>query len=210
MRIWRAGSRRLQKHSPNQQLRQADQHLLQIADAQLAEAARLAGAHLHCHAGCAVCCFGPFLITGIDVWRLRLGLEEAPTALAVAIRQRAAAVAAIFEADPLFPLLHEDDDAQQRFIQQHQGVACPALDPDSGHCQLYAHRPLACRTYGPPTVLDGAALPPCPLCFKGATAADVEAARVTIDPGAAAEALLLAANAAEIASDSTLIALALR
>jgi uncharacterized protein len=27
-------------------------------------------------------------------------------------------------------------------------IVCPLLDPDAGACLVYAHRPIACRTYG--------------------------------------------------------------
>lgn len=27
-------------------------------------------------------------------------------------------------------------------------IVCPMLDPEEGVCQVYAHRPVACRTYG--------------------------------------------------------------
>ena len=54
----------------------ADARLVQIVDRTMDEATRLAGAHLACHKGCAVCCFGPFPITMADALRLQRGLQE--------------------------------------------------------------------------------------------------------------------------------------
>jgi len=54
----------------------SDFELVQIVDAALAEAARLAGPWLACRPGCAECCIGPFAITPLDAQRLRAGLAE--------------------------------------------------------------------------------------------------------------------------------------
>jgi Fe-S-cluster containining protein len=191
-------------------MRTANQQLLQIVDAQLAEAVRRSGSHLTCHAGCAICCIGPFLVTPIDAWRLKEGLAAAPPALAAAIAERAAVASRQFAADPQYPQITLDEQALADFTQRHQNVPCPVLDPDSGVCQLYEFRPMACRTYGPPIVLDEEPLPPCPLNFTQASPEDVEAARVTIDPGLAATALVQEALSAGLPTERLLIALALR
>ena len=49
-------------------------------------------------------------------------------------------------------------------------------------CELYAHRPLSCRTYGPPVTFGGENLPPCRLCFTEAGPATIEECRVKPDP----------------------------
>lgn len=188
----------------------ANQQLLQIVDAQLAEAPRRSGAHLTCHAGCAICCIGPFLVTPIDAWRLNEGLAAAPRELAAAIRERAAVAAGQFTADPQYPQITRDQQAMADFTQRHQNLPCPVLDPDSGVCQLYEFRPMACRTYGPPIVLDWEPLPPCPLNFTQASDEEIESARVSVDPGEAAAALLQAAAASGLPTEPLLIALALR
>ena len=54
----------------------ADAALIQIVNAALAEAARLAGLWLLCRPGCAQCCLGEFPITQLDAARLRRGLAE--------------------------------------------------------------------------------------------------------------------------------------
>lgn len=188
----------------------ANQQLLQIVDAQLAEAVRLSGSHLTCHAGCAICCIGPFLITPLDAWRLNEGLASAPEPLASAIRQRAAAAAQLFESDPYLPQIAHAEPAMAAFTQRHQNVPCPVLDPNSGVCQLYESRPMACRTYGPPIVLEGEPLPPCPLNFTQASPEEIEAARVAIEPGEASEKMIRALVDAGLPTEPLLIALALR
>ena len=184
--------------------------LIQIADAAMAEAARRSGEHLACHPGCAVCCFGPFPITQLDAIRLRYGLAllaEADPQCADELRLRAQAAASKLSQD--FPgdlstgtvCLTHDEVAD--FAAQHADLACPALSPDSGACLLYEHRPIACRTYGPPLTIDGEDIPPCPLCFKHAEEAEIESARVLLN---------LADCKAEIEGEDsrTLIAFALR
>ena len=59
-----------------------------------------------------------------------------------------------------------------------QRVTC---NPETGACVVYAWRPICCRTYGPSVRIGGDDLPPCPLCFKGASSEAIEAARRTID-----------------------------
>ena len=46
---------------------------------------------------------------------------------------------------------------------------CPALDPETGTCDLYASRPITCRCFGPPVRCDSGALGICELCFDGAS-----------------------------------------
>ena len=59
---------------------------------------------------------------------------------------------------------------------------CPALDPESGTCDLYAHRPMTCRVFGPPIRSEGG-LGVCELCFHGATADEIAACEMQVDPG---------------------------
>jgi Fe-S-cluster containining protein len=188
----------------------ADQLLLRVVDSALADAARLAGDRLACRPGCNVCCIGPFPITQLDAQRLRRGLAEIAPATATRIRQRARR--AVETLTPGFPgdapsgILTDDEDEEWRFCDLHKDLPCPALDPDSGTCDLYEWRPIACRTYGPPVRLEGEDLPPCPLCFQGALAAEVDRCRVTVDPDGVQDAVLAASDAPD---GRTLIAFAL-
>ncbi|MGE5644953.1 MAG: YkgJ family cysteine cluster protein [Acidobacteriota bacterium] len=140
-----------------------DAGLVRIVDAAMAEAARKAGAWLVCRPGCNACCIGPFEITALDAGRLRRGLAELDAAnpeRAERVRQRAEARLAKFE----------DDDP------------CPALDPASGLCDLYAARPITCRTFGPPVHCDSGGVGVCELCFEGATDDEIAACEVEVDP----------------------------
>ena len=62
----------------------------------------------------------------------------------------------------------------------------------TGTCDLYAARPLTCRTFGPPVRCQSGALAICELCFDGATEEEIEASIVdldveSLDPTAATE-----------------------
>ncbi len=195
-------------------LPRADRRLLQVVDQALAEAGRLAataeGSRLACRPGCTECCHGPFPINRLDARRLRAGLGE----LAARDPQRAGAVRerALDQLPRLregFPgnfatgLLAEDEEAAEPFFSRHRGLPCPVLDPQNGCCELYAHRPLTCRTFGPPVRIGEAPLPPCRLCFQGASPETVEACRVEPDPHGLEDRIL-----ARLGDEETLIAFA--
>jgi len=167
----------------------SDQALIQIVDAALAEAARLAGPWLACRPGCTQCCIGPFPITPLDVRRLREGLAELESrdpGRAARVRERARDSAARltrdYPGDTLARVLDEDEAGENE--------ACPALDPGSGMCDLYAARPITCRRFGPPVRFKDEALAVCELCFHGASDAEIAACEVEIDPENLESALL--------------------
>lgn len=155
-----------------------DAQLIQIVDAALAEAARKAGPWLACRPGCAECCIGPFGITSLDGARLRRGLSAIDPALAARILDRARRSVARLERDypgaTLARVLEEDEAGESEL--------CPALDPETLTCDLYAWRPIPCRTFGPPVRFGGESLAVCELCFDGATPDQVAACEVEIDP----------------------------
>jgi Fe-S-cluster containining protein len=163
-------------------------HVLPLGDARLVaavDAARRAGGRLACRIGCTECCVGPFPITVLDAVRLAAGLEALDPARAAALRERARraadAMAGAFPGDAASGILSDDEAARDAFLAAHAALPCPALDPETGACELYAHRPLSCRTFGPPMRIEGEDLPPCRLCFVGASADEVEAARGRLD-----------------------------
>jgi Fe-S-cluster containining protein len=138
-------------------LAEADRALLEALDVDFERARRRAGAWLACRPGCSDCCFGPFPITPLDTWRLRRGLErlraEDPSrADRVEERARRAALAMTsgYPGDPSTGRLDANEATLDRFFSAHRELACPALDPRTGCCELHAARPVACRTYGPP------------------------------------------------------------
>jgi Fe-S-cluster containining protein len=134
--------------------------LIQIVDAAMAEAVRKSGDWIACKPGCMECCIGPFAISMLDAARLRDGLAQlalVDPSRAEAVRRRAAQ--------------HDDEDEE---------ASCPALDPDSGTCDLYASRPLTCRMFGP-AVRSGGAVGACELCYQGASDEEIAACSVTLD-----------------------------
>jgi Fe-S-cluster containining protein len=157
----------------------SDQQLIQIVDAALAEAARKAGAWLACRPGCAECCIGPFAISTLDAARLRRGLDElarVDAERAAQVRRRAKESAERLRRE--FP-----DDTLRRVIEEDEAgedELCPALDPETRTCDLYAHRPITCRTFGPPVRFAEQSLAVCELCFEGATPEDVAACEVDL------------------------------
>ncbi len=167
----------------------ADRRLLRVVDGALAEGARIAGTQLACRLGCTECCVGPFPITQLDARRLREGLEELrerePERAAAIVRRAGASVRALrrgFPGDAATGRLDEDEAARERFFERLVTRPCPALDTATGACELFASRPLTCRSYGPPLREGQDDLPPCRLCFVGASARTIERSRVVIDP----------------------------
>ena len=159
-----------------------DEALIQIVDAALAEAARKSGAWLVCRPGCTECCLGPFPITQLDARRLREGLAELESRdrqRAARVRERARqAVARIrpdFPGDAATGVLGEDEEAEEQFAALADDQPCPALDPATGTCDLYAARPITCRIFGPPVRCGSEAVGVCELCFQGASDEEIAA-----------------------------------
>jgi Fe-S-cluster containining protein len=195
--------------------RRADRILLAEVDRGISEAYRRAGDRMVCRPGCSDCCIGLFTINALDVRRLRVGLrrlERRDLATASAIRARARAVVEKIRAD--FPEEEVTCAVQEQKIDQlverFGDVPCPALNPVSRICELYAYRPMSCRTYGPPVQIGDEKLAPCALCFKGARAAEIEACRIEPDPDDLEHAILCElAGPAEV-SGETIVPYALR
>ncbi len=160
-----------------------DAQLVQIMDAALADAAQRAGAWLACKPGCTQCCHGAFAINALDVARLGQGLHEADPVIAEAVRQRARAWVAEFgpdfPGDPATGVLGTSEDDQARFEDFANDAPCPALNPATGLCDVYAGRPMTCRVVGTPTrVEDG--LGCCELCFVGANETEIAACEMPV------------------------------
>ncbi len=165
-----------------------DTQLVQIVDAALADAAQRSGDWLLCRAGCSHCCHGVFGITQLDAARLRAGMEEldhSDPGLAARIRQRAKRTMARMRPD--FPgnaktgLLDESEEGEKRFAGFASDEPCPALNPQTGACDIYSWRPIICRTFGPPVQSeDGLAV--CELCYHGATDEQIAECEMHPDP----------------------------
>ena len=155
----------------------------------MAEAARKSGAWLVCRPGCTDCCRGPFPITQLDAQRLREGLaelERRDRERAARVRERArqavARMGSDFPGDAASGVLGEDEEAEERFAALADDDPCPALDPSTGMCDLYAARPITCRIFGPPVRCGSEAVGVCELCFQGASDEEIAACGVEIDP----------------------------
>ncbi len=193
-----------------------DAELLRALDAEMEAAARRAGPLLGCGPGRTECCHGPFPINLLDARRLQRGLgalAAASPARASALSRRAeesaARLAPSFPGDPALGLLGEDEAAEERFSAEHAREPCPALDPASGRCELYAWRPLACRTMGPPVRIGGDDLPSCPHCFAAVPPAETERCRARPDPGGREDALVEAVERRLGLHGDTIVAFAL-
>jgi Fe-S-cluster containining protein len=165
-----------------------DQKLIQIVDAALADATRRSGAWLACRLGCTQCCIGAFPINQLDALRLRRGLadlERLAPERAARVRQRAcgsvARLSPEFPGDPVTGILHEGEVAEQQFADFANDEPCPALDPQTGSCEVYESRPMTCRVFGPP-VRSEDGLGVCELCFEGASDEEIAACEMIPDP----------------------------
>jgi Fe-S-cluster containining protein len=193
------------------------QHLIQIVDAALADSARRSGRWLACRPGCSQCCIGVFAINQLDAARLRNGLDELERhdpKRAERIRGRVqAAVGRLspeFPGDPATGLLEDDnsDEAARRWDDFGNHELCPALDPQTGTCDLYEFRPITCRTFGPPLMDDGE-LGICELCFEGATDAEIAACEIKPDPDGLESKLLQELGQSTGARGNTIVAFCL-
>ncbi len=186
-----------------------DHELIQIMDAALADSTARSGAWLACRPGCSQCCHGVFRMSMLDAERLREGLRMADAATADRIRQRVAQsiqeLAFDFPGDPTTGILREDEDSLQAFEEFANEAACPVLDPATGTCDLYAHRPMTCRSFGPPVRVEEGGYGICELCFIGSPAEAVAAAELHLPPED-----LEASLEAEAGGGTTIIAFALQ
>ena len=191
--------------------------LIQIVDAALADATLRSGPHLVCRPGCTQCCIGVFPIAHEDAARLRAGLELLEqTDPQKAARIHTRVKESLTRLDPWFPgdvstgILSEDDDQTILFEEFANDEPCPVLDPATGTCDLYEHRPSLCRTFGPPMRTDEGNLATCELCFTHATTEEIAACELDPAIPALEDASNQAFNAAHNLHGETLIAYALR
>lgn len=164
-----------------------DGQLLHILDNWLIRANTRGGEHIACHPGCAQCCMGVFAINRLDTLRLQRGLNElADLDLERARRVLQRAAESLERNVEFFPgntetgVLDDSAEAQEIFEDFANDEPCPALDPTTLTCDLYAHRPLTCRVFGPPVETEGG-LGVCELCFTTASAEEIAAAEVPVE-----------------------------
>jgi Fe-S-cluster containining protein len=104
--------------------------------------------------------------------------------------------------------LDEGELAEQRFAEFANDEPCPALDPETGTCDLYESRPMTCRTFGPP-VRSEEGLGVCELCFHGASDAEIAACEMIPDPDDLESTLLERLEEATGTRGETIVAFAL-
>lgn len=192
-----------------------DRELVHIVDSAFADAARRSGKWLLCGPGCTQCCIGVFAINALDAVRLKEGLENlerlAPER-AARVRERArGAVSRLskdFPGDPVTGLLDEGEDSELRFADFANEEPCPALDPDTGRCDLYESRPMTCRVFGPP-LRSEEGFGVCELCFHGATDKEIAACEINPDPEDLESTLLQEIEKASGAQGKTIVAFCL-
>jgi Fe-S-cluster containining protein len=191
--------------------------LVQIADAALASAAARSGPHLVCRPGCSQCCIGVFPIAHQDADRLKLGLQSlAQTDPAQADRIRVRVLQSRTRLDPWFPgdlatgILSEDYEQAILFEEFANDEPCPVLDLETGTCDLYDHRPVLCRTFGPPMRTEEGNLATCELCYIHATTEEIAACELDPNFPALEEESNSAYDQATGRQGQTLIAYALR
>lgn len=191
--------------------------LIQIVTTALASATARSGDHLVCCPGCSQCCIGVFPISNEDAARLRNGLEllfQTDPAGAFRIQERVAS--SLARLDPWFPgehatgILHDDHEAAILFEEFANDEPCPALDPDHGTCDLYEHRPILCRTFGPPMRTEEGNLATCELCYIHVSTEEIAACELDPTIPALEAASNEAFNAAHNLHGETLVAYALR
>jgi Fe-S-cluster containining protein len=195
----------------------ADQQLVQIVDQALVETAGKSGKWLVCRPGCTQCCIGPFPISQLDVARLRHGLtqlEASDPERAERVRRRAQdsveRLSPEFPGDPATGILRDDADAEASFADFANDEPCPALDPETGMCDVYAYRPVTCRTFGPP-VRSGpeGGLGVCELCYHGASDEEIAACEMKPDPDNMEAALIKEVEKTSSSSGNTIVAFCL-
>jgi Fe-S-cluster containining protein len=175
-----------------------DAELVQILDTAFADSARRSGAWLVCRPGCTQCCVGAFSISQLDAEGIRRGMSDLvmrEPARAQAMRERAqeciSRFAHDFPGDSQSGILDEGEEAELRFEEFANDEPCPALDPATGLCEVYDHRPTTCRVFGPP-IRSGeeGGLGVCELCYHGANPEEIASCEMEVDPDGLEERLL--------------------
>jgi len=165
-------------------------------DAALADAGRRAGEHLVCRPGCTQCCHGAFAIDALDALRLQTAMKSMTTAepqRAARLEARARAYVAEFgvgfPGDAVTGVLGDSEEDAAAFEEFANEAACPALDPETGLCEVYESRPMTCRVFGPPVRQDAGqdaeddaapAYSVCELCFTEASAETIAACAMAV------------------------------
>ena len=104
----------------------------------------------------------------------------------------------------------EGDAPEDEFAEFANDEPCPALDPETGACDLYSARPMTCRTFGPPVRCGSEAVGICELCFQGASEAEIAACEIEVDADGLESTLIEELENTTGARGQTIVAFALR
>ena len=102
------------------------------------------------------------------------------------------------------------EEMEARFDDFANDEVCPVLDLETGRCDLYAARPMTCRTFGPPMRNEEGGLGVCELCFIGATEDEVAASELRPDTESLESTLEADVQEIKGTAGQTLVAFALR
>jgi Fe-S-cluster containining protein len=187
--------------------------LFPILDAALASTTARSGDWLACKPGCHQCCIGVFPISQFDAENLRSALTQSPPETASRILTRAQAsrtrLTRDFPGDPITGQLFTEDHHEAAFDAFANDEPCPVLDPVTGTCDLYAARPIQCRTFGPPIRDEDNSLTVCELCFIDAPPEEVARCEMDQSWRPLEDTLILEAEQRTQREGPTLIAFAL-
>ena len=166
------------------------QQILVAIDTVMVDAAKRSGKWLICRRGCTPCCHGVFAIGAADVKRLRAGLaalQKTDPQRAGQVRERSRTfvdgTARAYPGNRATGILDTGETAEIRFAGFANDDPCPALDPDSGACELYAARPITCRVFGPAIRREDDSISACELCYDGASDEEMDACAVELPEG---------------------------
>jgi Fe-S-cluster containining protein len=199
-----------------------DASLIQIVDDALASTVQRSGRHLACRPGCTQCCHGIFPISQQDAARLREGLHllvnhdpQRAARIAARVEDSLQQFAPLFPGDPSTGILSKDYEDSTLFADDAEGAIgenepCPVLDPAIGTCDLYQHRPIVCRTFGPPMRTPDGDLATCELCYITATTEEIAACELDPTIPAQESASNAVYNASHSLQGETIVAFALR
>lgn len=137
--------------------------LVAAADEAFCRMERDYGPNIRCQIHCADCCHAVFGLFLIEAVYLRSQFEKL-----TAEEQRAVVLRAGRADEQLLQIqrkleAYTDDPHLQAYALARERVRCPLLN-DKDECVLYPVRPITCRVYGIPTVINGTAR----VCWKAA------------------------------------------
>ncbi|MDE1163303.1 MAG: YkgJ family cysteine cluster protein [Acidobacteriaceae bacterium] len=183
-------------------------------DAALESAAERSGTWLACKPGCHQCCTGVFAISPLDAEGLRTGLQAVSEATRARVIERAReSVARLlaegFPGDAATGELFTEPEHEEAFEEFANDEICPALDPATGTCDVYAWRPVQCRTFGPPVRDEEEHLTVCELCFIDAPAEEVARCEMDQSWRGLEEELIAKAEERAVMKGPTVVAFAL-